>query len=197
MRLNQGVIVVTGILVILILALSLTFWVVFPTYKDGSIPTKASWRYFVTVKEDVFKKCVSDSSSWMIVDFGNSNSVVLKPKIDKDTTKFYNVLMGQDSLAVKFVEKFKGQGYKFGVHQEFKNKIPYFTLPIEETMETDNFIKVPVWLMAALIDEKVLDINITLNKSVENKTIKWIIGGAFVLAALAALLWKYKTNTPK
>lgn len=183
---------------LMITAVALVFWIISPTYKSGRVPITDETRYFVYVKENVFKECVNknkDSVSWINIDFGNKKTVVLKA--GQDTAKFIKLLMGEDRLDKQTAEKFEGQGFESGVILEFNNKIPYFTLPIEETMGADNFIKVPAWLMANLVDNKVLDTKTSLETKTELQLPAWLKWGLAVVALLALGLWLRKNKVQK
>ena len=182
---------------LMITAVALVFWIISPTYKPGRVPITDETRYFVYVKENVFKECVNknkDSVSWINIDFGNKKTVVLKA--GQDTAKFIKLLMGEDRLDKQTAEKFEGQGFESGVILEFNNKIPYFTLPIEETMGADNFIKVPAWLMANLVDNQVLNTKTSLEPKTELQLPAWLKWGLAVVALLA-LGWLRKNKVQK
>lgn len=185
-------------MILMVAIMSFFFWLFRPTYKEGRLPVKDETRYFVYVKENVFKECVNknkDSVSWINIDFGNKKTVVLKA--GQDTAKFIKLLMGEDRLDKQTAEKFEGQGFESGVILEFNNKIPYFTLPIEETMGADNFIKVPAWLMANLVDNKVLDTKTSLETKTELQLPAWLKWGLAVVALLALGLWLRKNKVQK
>ena len=196
-RLNLGTVLMLGTM---ILILTLFFWIFRPTYKEGRLPVKDESRYFVYVKQKVFEKCVNRNkhvdSLLNIKDmFENKKTVVLKA--GQDTAKFIKLLMGEDRLDKQTAEKFEGQGFESGVILEFNNKIPYFTLPIEETMGADNFIKVPAWLMANLVDNGVLNTSDSLESKEGSQLPGWLKWGLAVVALLALGLWLRKNKVQK
>lgn len=124
-------------------------------YIDGKTPIKDATKYFIYVKDDVFKKNSSiitqDASSWIRIEDSNKNNIQL---CATDSVKFKSLLLGSDSLALKTIEQYPNHGFKWGIDEDLGY---YFSLPRETGWDKSNYIKVPTWLMAILIDEKVLD----------------------------------------
>lgn len=125
-------------------------------YIDGKTPIKDATKYFIYVKDDVFKENSSiitqNASSWIRIEDSNKNNIQL---CATDSVKFKSLLLGCDSLALKTIEQYPNHGFKWGVDEDLGY---YFSLPRETGWDKSNYIKMPTWLMAILIDEKVLDI---------------------------------------
>ena len=140
----------------LLIVVFIAFNVLRDPYVDGCLPVKDASKYFINVKEDVFKKkndvLTKESKSWIRVIDSNKGNIQL---CATDSIKFKSLLLGKDSLAIKTMNDYKNMGYEWGVDEELGY---YFSLPRETVWDESNYIKVPTWLMAVLIDEGVLNI---------------------------------------
>ena len=144
---------------LMIIMVSVAFWFVRSSYSDGQVPVQDASKYFVYLKDGLFANWESE---WIGVS-NNSKRVVWL--YAKDTAKFKERMMGKDTLALKTVAKFEGQGFEWDEDNEELGVC--FSLPRDfSSSERENdmidgkydYVKVPVWLMSVLIDEGVIDL---------------------------------------
>ncbi len=136
----------------IIMFVSIAMFILHEKYTDGRLPIKDESKYLMYINENVFKEAYNDSNKLLRV--VNSSKAYLQ-FCAIDTIKYQSLFFGKDSLVEKTNESFP-EYIKWGRDEDLGL---YFSLSRDFVWKGEtNFVIVPAWLMAILIDENVLDI---------------------------------------
>ena len=123
-------------------------------YNKGKIPVKDENKYFIQIKDRVFTDAIRKDNP--VIKVVNSSKYRLQLCAASDTAKFFAIFSDKDSMAQRTVEKFNGRGFEWVVGDSIQGT--YFSLPREKCMnDANDYVTVPVWLIAKLLDEKIID----------------------------------------
>lgn len=122
-------------------------------YNEGKLPVKDENKYFIVLKDNVFTEAIKENQIITVVN-SSKNKLQLCPA--KEEEKYMNLFLGNDSLALRTVEKFKDRGFEWVVKDSINGT--YFSLPRTMNMEDKyDYVTVPVWLIKEMLDKDLLD----------------------------------------
>ncbi len=154
----------------------------------GSIPTKDVSQYLLYIKDDVFTEkniLTEDAKSWMKVVNSNKDNIQL---CAVDTTKF-KAFFTQDSIAIKTISMFPDHGFQW----EYDEDLGWcFTLPRSQVWDDkSNYVTVPSWLMAKLIDVNAFDMDETILQQPKDNSSNNILAWGGLLLVLVIIFFYY------
>ena len=127
-------------------------------YNKGKLPVKDENKYFIVLKDNVFTEAIKKDNQIITVVNSSKNRLQLCPakEDEKYMKKYMDLFLGNDSLALRTVKKFKDRGFEWVVKDSINGT--YFSLPRKMNMEDKyDYVTVPVWLIKEMLDDSLLN----------------------------------------
>lgn len=179
----------TIILIPLLLIVSLAYYFSKEKETEGKVPSREMSQYLLLyIKDDVFtetKILTEDAKSWMKVVNSNKDNIQL---CAVDTARF-KTFFTQDSIALKTISMFPDHGFQWE-HDEDLGWC--FTLPRSQVWDDkSNYVTVPSWLMAKLIDVNAFDMDETILQQPKDNSSNNILAWGGLLLVLVIIFFYY------